>query len=416
MDLVLGTVKALNWGFSSLEELNPLECKTIESLKITNSQLSVSIRETSTNKLLETLQQMSEQRLGSLEKVLLLTIEMRKNGQVILEISDDSQFIKLTKAFIDCRQNEASSSPDPLNSILDLLDHVSGIGEAIRNIEEGKQTFSLSSNRVPSSRSRSGFVTSRSDSESGEAVLEKAKTYREKYADRCSKSANYIPRLGSVSEASQALSEMIKSNQIVVLGEASHDQTCMDKLLRTPCLAKSLQERGINHVFVEHLFPEHLTLLRGADRSAEVLNHLTEALGGKQSKALSRLFFLNSCLENGVTVIPADKKSIYQPSGEDINRYNLNERIENLNDHIVSLVKEKILDSSEKALILVGAAHTNHLNASAIRNAGGSLQEDATPGLAEVLPGAREIIIADDGSTTLAVVNEGLLFFIKPEK
>ena len=249
-------------------------------------------------------------------------------------------------------------------------------------------------------------LSSRSQ-ESIERASEKFKTdiaeYWKQYERTLIKNGNEKTLSGSSDEGISRLLELASDSNtsVIVLGEGSHQEYALDQILVHPELPQKLLENGIKVVLAEHIYPEHVNCLREIDCSS-VFNHLLSSGFGVSSKALNYVQFLRLCSRVGIEVIAADSVDIYRPQGVKLDNYNVTARLERLNDNISKLVRQN--KDKGKILILVGAAHTNHLNADKSR---ADLDEEVrptntTPGIVEIIPEAEELILQTNFNETAA--------------
>ncbi len=230
---------------------------------------------------------------------------------------------------------------------------------------------------------------------------------------------NHMVREGSCENALDAISRLFKTSHVVVLGEGSHDELALDAILRAKeGFPSFLKNQGVKTVIVEHVYPIHIEKLTSLEQS-ELMDHLEQSFGCNKNKAINFLHFLTGCYEKGIKIVPADTREIHKPSGINITRYNATHRIENLNHNILTLYKEEKTRNSGKFLIIVGAAHTNSLNAEASRQSidKETRNTDPTPGITDVLDKAQEIIvkkyIPDEEGPQEASIKDGCVFRLK---
>ena len=195
-------------------------------------------------------------------------------------------------------------------------------------------------------------------------------------------------------------------------------ESALDAMLRDPNLPDALVRGEVKTVVAEHIYPEHAARLKEIDYS-EIATHLTDTAFGNSGKAFNYLQFLRACVDKGIAVIAADTKEIYRPSGVNINTYNQTDRLELLNENIEKLCNTH--KAKGKMLIILGAAHSNHLNATESRSQMGIHQPRyKTLGVTDVVRDSQELIVVtnrppEEGSDRVSVhsIREGAVFQVE---
>lgn len=189
-------------------------------------------------------------------------------------------------------------------------------------------------------------------------------------------------------------------------------------MIIAPKLPEQLASIGVKAVIVEHIYSEHVSKLQGPD-CTEVAKHLTNTAFGNLGKAFNYLQFLRACVANRIEVIAADIKEIYRPSGLNKDTNDVTDRLEALNDNVVGLHEAN--KNKGKMLIILGATHTNHLNATASRSQMGDNKPDyITPGVTDVISSSQEFIVvtkrSDEEMSTripLQSIRNGMVFQVE---
>lgn len=247
-------------------------------------------------------------------------------------------------------------------------------------------------------------------------LAKRAENFRNQHAHVKQPLANDNKLEGDKRVAISQLCKLVGEAPVVVLGEGDHGEFALDSIITDSKLPEQLYNAGLRTVVAEHVYPEHVKEIDKLDCS-RVFKHLSEKAFGNQSKALNYLQFLRVCIQNGINVLAADTKEIYRPPGS-INRYNETDRIELLNENIVSL--HNTHKEEGKMLVILGAAHSNSLNAKASR---AQMPEEIkpkydTPGVSQIIPSAREMIVITKRSSEAAEIplhsiGEGVVFKIE---
>ncbi len=357
-----------------------------------------------------------EEKLSSMEKALvnhiLLFREFSENPSPCYEIGEAfnaKTLITLLKAIINHSSKKYFEIYKPLDVIL-------GVDELLLTF---KQTSEVKSNRSRSSSFEQGKSSSEGSEQSSNEQLEKeAEAYRTKYESATKTKDNKHGVSGNATAATTAVTNLFKKTEVVILGEGSHQEYALDAMIIDPKLPGSLAQLGVKIVLAEHIYPEHADKLLEVNCS-DLVKHLTEVAFGSYGKAFNYLHFLRACRSNGIDVIAADTKKIYRPSGVNKNTYGQTDRLESLNSNIV-----KLYDSHKnkgKMLIILGAAHSNHLNAAESRaKMGVNKPSYLTPGVTDVIPDAQELIVVtqkQEGQTgdmlPLHSIREGMVFHVE---
>lgn len=129
--------------------------------------------------------------------------------------------------------------------------------------------------------------------------------------------------------------------------------------------------------------------------------------------------FLRLCNGTNIKIIAADTQEIYRPVGIDNIKYGLTDRLESLNEKIFGLYHEH--KKNGKMLIIVGASHSNHINATASRSGMGESKPDyKTPGLTDIISDSQEMIVVQKRSETematrvpLVSIRDGIAFQVE---
>ena len=284
--------------------------------------------------------------------------------------------------------------------------------------QQGSDRYTLNSGRSSSQK-----LVRRDSSDSSKSVdsniAKQAEEFRAQYLSREKLTPNNNKAEGDLLEANRSLIALIAKAPVVVLGEGDHDEYALDSMIADPKLPEQLFKAGVRTVVAEHIYPEHLTEICKPNCS-RVIDHLSKKAFRSQAKVLNYLQFLRLCISNDIEVIPADTKEIYRPSSIDINTYGLTHRLELLNANIVNLHQQN--GGKGKMLIILGAAHSNSLNAVASRAQmpGDNKPSYTTPGVTDIIPNAQEMIVVTKRSTeemanriNLFSIGDGFVFQVK---
>ncbi len=255
--------------------------------------------------------------------------------------------------------------------------------------------------------------------DSSNSQLEKAaESYRTTNSLLAQNQANGVIDSGAASKSNAKMLGLFYVTDVVVLGEGDHQEYALDAMIIDSKLPETLVQAGVKTVVAEHIYPEHVSKLQGPDCS-EVAKHLADTAFGNPGKAFNYLQFLRSCAATGIEVIAADTKEIYRPAGLNIDTYNQTDRLEALNANVVKLHEAN--KDKGKMLIILGAAHSNHLNATASRaQMGPNKPNYRTPGVTDVIPEAQELIVVKkrsaeeiSGRIPLQSIRDGMVFQVE---
>ena len=204
---------------------------------------------------------------------------------------------------------------------------------------------------------------------------------------------------GSTANAREEMFRLIASHDITVIGEGSHEDNHTADILFDFGNIPWLQESGISHIYVEHLYPEHIAAIQTGNLDVARTHLDTRTymrLGDQISPSEAFCRFVRGCQEAGIIVVSIE--------GHDIYTHYQALRIPNLNNLAVDIITRETPPGG-KALVYVGAAHTNSHN-----NLG------RTPGLTEILPVAVEILIVEEGAgLPIHSVGDGCVFHVRSE-
>jgi hypothetical protein len=204
---------------------------------------------------------------------------------------------------------------------------------------------------------------------------------------------------GSSVESRLEMFRLIDSHPITIIGEGSHEDNHTADMLFNLDNIPRLQESGVSHIYVEHLYPEHITDIQEGNLDAARTHLDTRTymrLGEMTSPSDAFCIFVQGCHEAGITVVSIENHDIYTHYQE--------LRVANLNSRAVDIITRE-QPPEGKALVYIGAAHTNSHN-----NPG------RIPGLTEVLDGAIEMIVVDaDSGLPIHSVGEGCVFQVRAE-
>jgi hypothetical protein len=212
-----------------------------------------------------------------------------------------------------------------------------------------------------------------------------AQDYKEQYKNIC-KDAHTSFRINTIEEARLHILNTLKISDILIIGEGSHEDNTVSNVMFNSMFANQLRDSGVTHLFIEHLYPEHIEKLVALPQV--VLDHLNThtylRTGGVSSPALHFVSFLQNCISNGLKLIALDSDNLYTKHKQF--------RLPLLNQKVISSINEVFEDIRDernpaippkpiKAVIYIGAAHTNSHN-SGINKASSTAP---TPGITEAL-------------------------------
>jgi hypothetical protein len=341
-----------------------------------------------------------------------LHTETPPTDRLLLLCFDDQHVGEMTHAL--CSNSEKYNHLHPVSSILiSVLDLRKG-----ENVKSSLISRSSSSIANKSDETSKPIVKNDSLASAGsyDPNLDNfANAYRVSHKDLKLEEANNITQKGTAESAINELIKLYQDSSVVVLGEGSHDEFALDAILAIPSLPDLLFAHNVKIVLAEHIFPEHAKNLLQLDCS-EIANHLQNNAFRNLGKVCNYLQFLKACSNRGIEIIAADKKDIYSPRGTNINIYNQLSRLELLNKNIEDLYA--LHKNKGKALIIIGAAHSNHRNASASRSGMGQNKPDySTPGVTDVIDGAQEFIVVkkrpDAEKIPLSTIRKGMVFEVE---
>ena len=174
--------------------------------------------------------------------------------------------------------------------------------------------------------------------------------------------------------------EHLSQCNILVIGEATHDDNTVWNIF-SKIHPSTLYKNGIKFIFVEHLFKEHIELLK-KNTFGEIIDHLNMYAFFRPnsiSPAEIMVDFLKKCLDCDIKIIALDNKNIYNK------HVKVEKRIPLLNHETIELVRAEDINEDNKALIYIGVTHTNHYNSI----------DEKTIGVSEILDNCHEIILKD---------------------
>lgn len=199
---------------------------------------------------------------------------------------------------------------------------------------------------------------------------------------------------GTVAAARTEMFRLLQDHPIMIIGEGSHEDNHTAEMLFDLANIPLLQDAGVSTVYVEHLYETHLESIRSGDLVAAEghLNaHTYLRVDGTPSPAADFCRFVEACGTAGIHVVSIEDPAIY--------RHYPDLRIPNLNNRAVDIITT-LTPPAGKALVYIGAAHTNSHN-----------DLGRTPGLAEVLEGAVEmVVVGGDFELPIHSVGEGCVF------
>lgn len=337
------------------------------------------------------------------------------------------QDIELAKDFNNVRLGSL------IDSLVRLSPKYSGLSEEVKLLLDVQDIQKRTSSKLSqqssdsytpnSGRSSSQTQGRRDSSDSSKSVdpsiAKRAEEFRAQFQSKADSPSNNNKAEGDSLGASKCLFALVEKAPVVVLGEGDHDEYALDSMIADPKLPEQLFKAGVRTVVAEHIYPEHLAEIWKPNCS-RVIDHLSTKAFRSQAKVLNYLQFFRQCISNGIEVIPADTKEIYRPAGTDISTYGLTHRLELLNENIVNLHRQN--ESKGKMLIILGAAHSNNLNAAASRATmpGDNKPNYTTPGVTNIIPDAQEMIVVAKRSSgemanriPLSSIRDGVVFQVE---
>ncbi len=358
----------------------------------------------------------SDSQQANLEQAVISSIKVWKNN-VDSPTSDPT----LAECFADDRIGQLMCA---LCNTADTDEKLQNIAPILKDsMELVKECIFPSSVNTPRSGSRSS-----ADLEGDKLATTKiAEGYRTQQRDTQLNLDNEITESGQPKDGNSKLLELFNKTSVVILGEGDHDEIALDAMIKDPSLPCALFEKGVKILVAEHIYPEHISNFAKVDcfspednfilGCSEVATHLIRTAFGKERKAFIYLNFLRACSAVGIEVVAADTKEIYRPSGVNISTYNQTDRVDLLNKQILELHGQHI--DKGKMLIIVGAAHSNSLNAEASRSQMPEVTKPRykTPGVTDVISNAQEFIVVQNRTSTEASqvrsIKDGMVFKVE---